>query len=72
MSRSRDQEPSPDTLPHLSDLRRIVTLLAPLLASELDHESSTTTIQCYIKPEAVSGAQQRPVMTVLDGTRPTP
>jgi len=49
-----------------------VTLLAPLLASELDHESSTTTIQCYIKPEAVSGAQQRPVMTVLDGTRPTP
>jgi hypothetical protein len=33
----------------------------------LRHESSNTTIQSYVKPEAVAGAQQRRVMTVLEG-----
>jgi len=32
-------------------------------------ETSTTTLQSYVKPEAVSGAQQRREMTVLEGGR---
>ena len=42
---------------------------AHVVAAALGHESSTTTIQSYVKPEAVSGAQQRRVMTVLEGGR---
>jgi len=33
------------------------------------HESSTTTMQSYVKPEAAAGARQRRVMTVLKGGR---
>jgi len=40
-----------------------------VVAVSLGHESSTTTMQSYVKPEAVSGAQQRRVMTVLEGGR---
>ena len=42
---------------------------AHVVAASLGHESSTTTIQSYVKPEAVSGAQQRRVLTVLEGGR---
>jgi hypothetical protein len=44
------------------------SICAPHAAS-LGHESSTTTMQSYVKPEAASGAQQKRVMTVLDGGR---
>jgi hypothetical protein len=40
-----------------------------VVAASLGHESSTTTIRSYVKPEAVAGAQQRRVMTVLAGSR---
>ena len=40
---------------------------AHVVAASLGHESSTTTIQSYVKPEAVAGAQQRRVLTVLEG-----
>jgi integrase len=42
---------------------------AQVVAASLGHESSTTTMQSYVKPEAASGAQQKRVMTVLDGGR---
>lgn len=42
---------------------------AHVVAASLGHESSTTTIQSYVKPEVVAGAQQRRVMTVLEGGR---
>ena len=42
---------------------------AHVVAASLGHESSATTIQSYVKPEAVAGAQQRRVMTVLEGDR---
>lgn len=42
---------------------------AHVVAASLGHASSTTTIQSYVKAEAVSGAQQRRVMTVLEGGR---
>ena len=42
---------------------------AHVVAASLGHESSATTIQSYVKPEAVAGAQQRRVMTVLEGGR---
>jgi integrase len=40
---------------------------AHVVAASLGHESSKTTIQSYVKPEAVAGAQQRRVLTVLEG-----
>ena len=40
---------------------------AHVVAASLGHESSKTTMQSYVKPEAVAGAQQRRVMTVLKG-----
>lgn len=42
---------------------------AHVVAASLGHESSTTTIQSYVKPEAVAEAQQRRVMTVVAGGR---
>ena len=42
---------------------------AHVVAASLGHESSATTIQSYVKAEAVAGAQQRRVMTVLEGGR---
>ena len=42
---------------------------AHVVAASLGHESTTTTIQSYVKPEAVTGARQRRVMTVLDRGR---
>jgi len=42
---------------------------AHVVAASLGHESSTTTIQSYVKPEAVAGAQQRRVLSVLEGGR---
>ena len=39
-----------------------------VVAASLGHESSTTTIQSYVNG-AVAGAQQRRVMTVLEGGR---
>jgi integrase len=42
---------------------------AQVVAASLGHESRTTTMQSYVKPEAASGAQQKRVMTVLDGGR---
>jgi integrase len=42
---------------------------AQVVAASLGHESSTTTMQSYVKPEAASGAQQKRVMTVLAGGR---
>jgi hypothetical protein len=44
-------------------------LSAHVVAASLGPTSSTTTIQSYVKPEAVAGAQQRRVMTVLEGGR---
>src|SRR5438105_4021825 len=38
-----------------------------VVAASLGHESVTTTIQSYAKPEAVAGAQQRRTLTVLAG-----
>ena len=40
---------------------------AHVVAASLGHESSTTTMQSYVKPEAAAGAQQRRALTVLDG-----
>jgi integrase len=40
---------------------------AQVVAASLGHESSRTTVQSYIKPEAVAGAQQRRVLSVLQG-----
>ena len=37
------------------------------VASSLGHESFSTTVESYAKPEAVAGAKQRRVMTVLEG-----
>ena len=42
---------------------------AHVVAASLGHESSATTIQSYVKPEAVAGAQQRRVMSVLEDDR---
>jgi integrase len=38
-----------------------------VVAASLGHESVSTTIQSYAKPEAVAGAQQRRALTVLVG-----
>ena len=40
---------------------------AHVVAASLGHESSRTTVQSYIRPEAVAGAQQRRVLSVLKG-----
>jgi site-specific recombinase XerD len=40
---------------------------AHVVASSLGHESISTTLQSYAKPEAVEGAKQRRVLTVLNG-----
>jgi integrase len=40
---------------------------AHVVASSLGHESISTTLQSYAKPEAVEGARQRRVLTVLGG-----
>jgi integrase len=40
-----------------------------VVAAALGHESPTTTIRSYAKPEAVHTAQQRRVLTVLAGGR---
>jgi hypothetical protein len=37
------------------------------VAASLGHTSIWTTLQSYAKPEAVAGAKQRRVLTVLDG-----
>jgi integrase len=42
---------------------------AHVVAASLGHESSTTTMQSYVKPEAAAGARQRRVMTVFKGGR---
>ncbi len=38
-----------------------------VVAASVGHESSTTTLQSYAKPEAVATAQQERVLRVLDG-----
>ena len=38
-------------------------------ASSLGHESFSTTVQSYAKPEAMAGRSQRRVLTVLEGGR---
>jgi integrase len=40
---------------------------AHVVASSLGHESFSTTVAHYAKPEAITGARQRKVLTVLDG-----
>jgi len=40
---------------------------AHVVAASLGHESSATTMQSYVRPEAAAGARQRRVMTVLKG-----
>ncbi len=40
---------------------------AHVVASSLGHESFATTLESYAKPEAVEGAKQRRVMSVLQG-----
>lgn len=40
---------------------------AHVVAASLGHESISTTLQSYAKPEAVEGAKQRRVLTVLQG-----
>ena len=40
---------------------------AHVVASSLGHESFSTTVAHYAKPEAIAGARQRRVLTVLDG-----
>jgi integrase len=40
---------------------------AHVVAASLGHESITTTMQCYAKPEAAAAAKQRRVLTVLEG-----
>ena len=40
-----------------------------VVASSLGHESFSTTVAHYAKPEAIAGARQRRVLTVLDGGR---
>jgi len=42
---------------------------AHVVASSLGHESFSTTVESYAKPEAIAGARQRRVLTVLDGGR---
>jgi integrase len=42
-------------------------ITAHAVAAALGHESITTTFQSYAKAEAVSGAQQRRVLQVLEG-----
>jgi integrase len=42
---------------------------AHVVAASLGHESSATTMQSYVRPEAAAGARQRRVMTVLKGDR---
>jgi integrase len=42
---------------------------AHVVASSLGHESFSTTVESYAKPEALEGARQKRVMTVLDGGR---
>ncbi len=42
---------------------------AHVVAASLGHESSATTMQSYVRPEAAAGARQRRVMTVLKGGR---
>jgi integrase len=40
---------------------------AHVVASSLGHESFSTTVESYAKPEAIADARQRKVMTVLEG-----
>jgi integrase len=40
---------------------------AHVVASSLGHESFSTTVESYAKPEAIAEARQRRVMTVLEG-----
>jgi len=40
---------------------------AHVVAASLGHESSVTTMQSYVRPEAASGARQRRTLTVLSG-----
>jgi hypothetical protein len=40
---------------------------ADVVASSLGHESISTTLQSYAKPEAGEGTNQRRVLTVLQG-----
>ncbi|MCG5051814.1 MAG: hypothetical protein KA712_02540 [Myxococcales bacterium] len=42
-----------------------------VVAASLGHESVSTTIQSYAKPEAASSAKQRGPLTVLHGGGPT-
>ena len=42
---------------------------AHVVASSLGHESFSTTVESYARPEALEGARQKRVMTVLDGGR---
>jgi len=42
---------------------------AHVVAASLGHESSATTMQSYVQPEAAAGARQRRVTTVLKGGR---
>jgi hypothetical protein len=50
------------TRPSLSS----TTLRAHVIASSLGHQSFSTTVESYAKPEAIAGARQRRVLTVLD------
>ncbi len=38
-----------------------------VVAASLGHESVTTTIESYAKPEAVAAARQQRTLSVLDG-----
>jgi integrase len=40
---------------------------AHVVASSLGHESFSTTVESYAKPEAIEGARQKRVLTVLEG-----
>lgn len=42
---------------------------AHVVASSSGHESFSTTVESYAKPEALAGARQRRVITVLEGGR---
>ena len=57
-------------------LRRLETLAVQsgitghVVAAALGHESFSTTVQSYAKPEAVASAKQQTVLKVLTGGRP--
>jgi len=41
-----------------------------VVAAALGHESFSTTVQSYAKPEAVAAAKQKRVLKLIEGGRP--